>query len=151
MDIAGPAQKVFEKVSQEIIARSVRASNELRNASLRVFAGRRSGRRYRVPYTRGNFMKNRKKRTSHARYYTASAPGEAPAPRTSTLRRSWWPRPRSVAALGRTFAYPAIYSAMKYAWWLEKGTSRMAPRPFEDRIKRAAWAAIRRIYRQPYM
>jgi len=150
MDIIGPGTRIFEKVEQQVLARSFRASNELRNAILRVLRGRRSGRRYRVPYTYGSRGRNKGRRRRRARWYTASAPGEPPAVRTGVLRGSWWPRPRSERRQGRTVAYPAVYTSFKYAKWLEEGTDRMAPRPYVDLVKNRAWPKIRRIYREPY-
>lgn len=77
----------------------------------RVLTGRRSGRIYRVPATR--------------RTYTASAPYEPPAVRLGALRQSYdWDIDghgvRAVAIVG---------TRLRYALMLEKGTSRMAPRP----------------------
>jgi hypothetical protein len=149
MDIIGPAQQIYQSIEKEAQRRSYQASNELRNASLRVLRGQRSGRRYRVPFTRGNYLKNRKRTRRHAVWYTASAPGEPPAVRTGTLRNSWWPRPRSHrTAAGRTI-YAAVFSPVKYAYFLEAGKG-MAPRPFVDRIKQMAMPRISAIYRRPY-
>lgn len=151
MDVIGPGKRIVQQVEQQIRARSFRASNELRNAALRVLRGQRSGRRYRVPFTRGNFMRNRKRTRRHARWYTASAPGEPPAMRTGTFRGSWWPRPRAESQPGGAVAYPGIYTPFgKLAEYLEDGTRNMRPRPYVDRIKARAMPRIRRIYQEPY-
>ena len=69
-------KEAVKDTKQEVAARAVRASNELRNAALNVLRGQRTGRVYRKPHTK------------HATY-TASAPGEPPAVRTGMLRMSW--------------------------------------------------------------
>ena len=110
---------------------TVRASRELRSAALRVLSGRRSGRTYRVPYTQAN--------------YRASAPGEAPAARTGTLKNSWGIIAMGSAALGRYSS--GIQTNVPYAELLENGTSRMAARPFRERIIRQASPRIGDIFR----
>ncbi|WHH58307.1 HK97 gp10 family phage protein [Petroclostridium sp. X23] len=144
MDIQSTGHKLFKQVEQQVKARVYRASNELRNASQFVLRGQRTGRRYRVPFTGG---KRRK-----PRYYTASAPGEAPANRTGALRASWWQRPRAIKEGSKVTVYPAIASELKYGKILEDGTrdGRIAPRPFVDKIKEKAMPRIRSIYKAPY-
>ena len=110
---------------------TVRASRELRSAALRVLSGHRSGRTYRVPYTQAN--------------YRASAPGEAPAARTGTLKNSWGIIAMGSAALGRYSS--GIQTNVPYAELLENGTSRMAARPFRERIIRQASPRIGEIFR----
>ncbi len=43
-----------------------------------------------------------------------------------------------------------LESGEKYAAALEKGTSKMAPRPFVERIKEKAMPEIEKIYRESY-
>lgn len=108
---------------------AVRASNELRNSALFVLRGKRSGRTYRVPYTKST--------------YTASAPGEPPAVRTGTLRHSW-----GICTVGDgngQFTI-GIYTDVPYASLLEQGTSRMAPRPFRSRVIARATPKINNIF-----
>lgn len=72
-----------------------------------MLTGTRSGRRYRIAGT--------------SRYYQASAAGEAPATRTGALRQSYKFRViDNVAEVG---------SDLDYSVSLEKGTSKMRPRP----------------------
>ncbi|MHA1302192.1 MAG: HK97 gp10 family phage protein [Candidatus Heimdallarchaeaceae archaeon] len=78
---------------------------------VRTLAGTRSGRVYRVPETK--------------KTYRASAPGEPPAVRTGALRSRYgfkFTRERGnfVGQVG---------NPLEYSLYLEKGTSRMAPRP----------------------
>lgn len=74
---------------------------------VRQLTGSRSGRIYRIPGT--------------SRRYTASAPGEAPATRTGDLRTSYRFKVYQKSAV--------VGSPLMYALHLEKGTSKMAPRP----------------------
>lgn len=145
MDIESPVKRAVGRIETQIKARSYQASHELRNALLYVMRGQRSGRRYRVPYTGG---KRRK-----AKYYTASAPGEAPAVLTGGLRNSFWPSPRATGRGNQLTVVPAISSPLKRARWLEEGTQdgKIAPRPYADRTKARAMAAVQRIYRKKYL
>jgi len=128
-------------LQQEVSSRTYRASNELRNASLYVLRGQRSGRRYRVPFTRQT--------------YTASAPGEAPANRTGIFRLSWGTHVR-VEKHGKTFrAIAAIESNVRAGKYLlgdllEQGTKRMAPRPYKQAIRDRAEPAIKSLYKNIY-
>ena len=111
--------KVDEAVKSaktKVQSKTIRAANHLRNAALNVLRGQRGGRIY---------------RKSGSTTYTASAPGEPPAVRTGTLRVSW-----GIKAEGSgDGTYTAgIYSNVKYAPFLEEGTSKMAARPFKQKI-----------------
>ena len=110
---------------------TVRASRELRSAALHILRGRRSGRQYKVPHTGVT--------------YRASAPGEAPAARTGTLRNSWGIIAMGSVALGRYSS--GIQTNVPYAPMLEDGTSRMAARPFREKIIRLASPRIGDIFR----
>lgn len=110
---------------------TVRASRELRSAALKVLSGHRNGRTYLVPYTQAN--------------YRASAPGEAPAARTGTLKNSWGIIAMGSAALGRYSS--GIQTNVPYAELLENGTSRMAARPFREKIIQRASPRIGDIFR----
>lgn len=128
-------------VEQEVSARTYRASNELRNASLYVLRGQRSGRRYRVPFTK--------------RTYQASKPGESPAVRTGLFRLSWGTHIH-VEKQGVHFrAVAAIESNIRVGKYLlgeilESGTKRMAPRPYKQAVKDRAMPKIQEIYKKPY-
>lgn len=66
-----------------------------------------------------------------------SAPGNPPGVRTGDLRRNW------IILYGdNTFG---IQSEMNYAGYLEHGTSKMAARPFVDKIQESALPRIRTI------
>ena len=137
MNISPEINKLVDKINDQAKSRGVRAANELRNAALKVLRGQRTGRIYRVPFSK--------------RKYTASSPGEPPAVRSGDLRRSWRPVSASEAAGTKLTVNPAIITSIKYAPFLEKGTGRMKPRPFEDPIKKKAMRRIVKIYREPYL
>ena len=137
IDIKGAVEQIVEDVNRQVRSRSFRAANELRNSALNVLEGHRSGKVYRKPYT--------KKAT-----YRASAPGEPPANRSDMLRRSWMQKNAAERA-GNTTAHTAsIYTAVKYAEPLEKGTDQIDPRPFREPIIERAMPRIKRIFQEPY-
>ncbi len=78
-----------------------------------VLVGNRKGRKYRIP----GGARGVKKKT----YYTASAPGEAPARRTGALATDYKPRVKGFIG--------TVGAMLLYALMLEKGTKKMAPRP----------------------
>lgn len=124
-------------INRRVVSRGVRVKNALRSAELEVLKGQRSGRRYRkYPY------KTR---------YTASAPGEPPARRTGNLHMHWNGQVESEkSSRGGTLVTAVLESQEKYATLLENGTSKMASRPFVDKIKEKAMPEIQRILREPY-
>ena len=131
------AEKIVQNTGQQVVARGVRATEELRNAALDVLSGERSGRIYR-------------KRNSRSTY-RASAPGEPPASDSGNLRRNWRKEVGTAQISGGSVNIsPAIISKEKYSGYLENGTSRMAPRPYRDRILEKAKPRIVSIYSEPY-
>lgn len=144
---------ITERIQFEMERRSYLAANELRNASLLVLRGQRNGRRYKVP---GTYKRQRDKVTGkmrNGRYYTASAPGEPPAVRNGAFRNSWQPTAR--VAFGSYIS--RIESDLRtenehytLGEILENGTSRMAPRPYQDAILEKAKMPILKIYNEPY-
>lgn len=146
-------ENATDQIRHEMERRSYLAANELRNASQLVLRGQRSGRRYKVP---GTYRKQRDKtdgKMKNGRYYTASAPGEPPAVRTGHFRQSW--QPKAYIVFGSYISRiesEARTDNGRYALGevLENGTSRMAPRPYQDRILEMAEPKIVRIYSRPY-
>lgn len=130
VSIRAIVRSIVAQVEAQIPARATRVSIALRNASLEVLSGPRSGRSYRKP---------------NGGTYTASAPGEPPAARTATLMRSF--RPIQAAP-----NIAAIETSVPYASRLETGTpgGQMAPRPFKQRIIDSAAPAIEQIMNEPY-
>lgn len=117
-------------------SRAIRASNELRNSALRVLRGQRSGRVYKLPFSK--------------KTYRASAPGEPPAVRSGRLRISW-----SARAIGKSDGeiVASIYTDVKYAPILQEGTKdgRIKPRPFEQPIIDGAKDKVMAIFNEPYL
>jgi hypothetical protein len=148
-DIESPVKQAVNRVENQIKGRAYQASHELRTAVLYVLRGQRSGRRYRVPYTLGKGRTpSGRKRTP--RYYTASAPGEAPAVLTGGLRNSYWPNPRATKAGNQLTVSPAITSPLPRAR-LDIGYGRATPRPYAERTKARALPAIQAIYKRKYL
>lgn len=149
-------------IQQEMERRSYLAANVLRNKAQLVLRGQRSGRRYKVPGTYRRQKDPLDGKMKRGRYYTASAPGEPPAVRTGTFRASWQATARSafgsyisriesdVKVGGRNRGYYTESGKYLLGDILEDGTSRMAPRPYQDRILKEATPAIVRIYQKPY-
>lgn len=136
--IRATVKEQVANINRKVISRGVRAVNAVRNAELEVLKGQRSGRVYRKPYT---------KRAT----YTASAPGEPPARRTGSLRLHWNGQVKSENVSGGGVAVVAeLESQESYAGYLENGTSKMAARPFVEKIKEKATPEIRKIYSEPY-
>lgn len=124
-----PAQAVAQ-VEAELYNRSFAAANELKNASMEVLRGQRSGKTYKKP---------------GGGTYTASAPGEPPAVRTGRLRDSWRPIPNGLN--------PAIEENIPvYPEYMEHGTpgGMIAPRPFVQKIVDQAEPQVTSIYTTPY-
>lgn len=132
-------EQIVERIKQDMERRSYLAANELRNSALQVLRGQRSGRRYRVPSTK--------------KHYTASAPGEPPAVRTGVFRLSWQPTAHKIygSYISRIESDARTDNGRhNLGEILERGTSRMAPRPYEDRILEKAEPKIVKIYAEPY-
>ncbi len=125
------------KINRQALSRGTRAVNAMRSAELRVLKGQRSGRVYRKPHRKAT--------------YTASAPGEAPARRTGNLRMHWNGQVKGESASGGgTTVIAELESQEAYAGHLENGTSKMAARPFSEKIKEEALPEIKRIYSEFY-
>ncbi len=71
-----------------------------------------------------------------------SAPGGTPGVRSGNLRRNWTMFSSGGSGSG-TFG---ITSGMGYAGYLEHGTSKMAARPFVDKIKEDATPKVTAIF-----
>ena len=135
--IRATVKSQVSNINRKVISRGVRAVNAMRNAELEVLKGQRSGRVYRKPFSRAT--------------YTASAPGESPARRTGNLRMHWNGQVNSKSSSSGGVAIVAeLESQESYAAHLENGTSRMAPRPFVEKIKQEATPEIQKIYSEPY-
>lgn len=146
--------EITADIKKEVKSRGFRAANELTNAVHKVLRGERSGRVYKVNGTYGK--KKSKKGTGSGVYYTASAPGEAPAVRTGLLRLSFTRHAYAKAAGNNLEIHAITKSGLrvgKYALGelLENGTRKMAPRPFKEKIKELAMPKVEQIFNEPYV
>ena len=147
-------ERIVEHIKEEMGRRTYSAANELRNAAILTLRGQRSGRRYKVP---GTYSRQRDKtdgKMKRGRYYTASAPGEPPAMRTGLFRMSWQPSARIEDGLYTSMIESSLMVGTKNKYLLgeilEDGTSKMAPRPYQELILNRAVAKIKRIYSASY-
>jgi hypothetical protein len=151
-------QSSIESIKRQMANRGYRAANTLRNKAVNeVLRGQRHGRKYIVPGT-GRMHYNKRKHTARItyKYYTASAPGEPPAVRTGEFRLSWLPEV-DITANGNYSVTSKIESGIKVGKngyllgdILEEGTSRMAPRPYKEKVQDKALNEIVNIYSEPY-
>ena len=106
------SHNILPKLESVATQRMTAAANEVRNETIKTLSGNRTGRTYKVPGTQVT--------------YTASAPGEPPAVQTGQLRNSIRD---NVYSEGKSVKGEVGTELMK-GLWLEKGTSKMAPRPW---------------------
>lgn len=129
--------KITRDIGRQVVSRGYRAVNEIRNAELEVLNGKGGGRTYKKP---------------GGGTYVASAPGQPPARRSGALRLNWTSRVVGGASGGGSVSIvPELQSNTFYAIYLEKGTRKMAARPFVDRIAQKALPAITAIYNEPFV
>jgi len=145
-------QTTLKGVEQVMEARAYSASNALRSAALFVLKGQGSGRRYKVP---GTHKRQRDKVSGKMRngvYYTASAPGEVPAKRLGDFMGSWMTQVRVERRGKKFYAIASIESNIRagnrpLGDILEKGTSRMKPRPYKQAVVDRAMPRIKELYK----
>ncbi len=136
-------QRLVNTVLEKAASRMERVAIHLADQTKLILRGERHGRVYRVPETKGVYLKDaqgnfvidpktgkRKKRRGKVRYYTASAPGEPPASPTGRLRNSIQYVLIRTEEKDRVEITAMIGSNVEYAGWLEHGSKFMAPRPY---------------------
>lgn len=139
--IARKLEHVISHIRNQIGIRSVKASNELKNSVRFILYGRRHGRRYKNPST--------------GKMYTASAPGEAPANRTGTLRLSYHSKTYAQRN-GNNYEFHAVADSnyrvrdRLLGQMLEQGTAKIRPRPFREAAIRRALPKVIEIYNRDY-
>lgn len=129
--------EITNKLKVEMASRGTRGATILYNKTQKVLSGSRGGRIYRVPGT--------------AQYYTASAPGEPPGVRTGAFRSSFHPETESDGTSVRMKAKSG-YSVNGYnlGHLLEDGTSKMAERPYKDKVIEQAKGELKELFSRPY-
>lgn len=115
-----------QMLTLEAQAYARRAVNVMRNKTLDVLGHDGHGRKY--------------------GQHTASAPGEPPAPDTGNLRRRWRQYVLSQTNSKGAEITCRLKSDVKYAAKLEKGSTRIKPRPFTDKIIEEALPEINALY-----
>lgn len=143
----------------------MRAANVIVGKTREVLSGTRSGRVYKKTGTYGkkpssytkSLMKDYGHKLREGQLYRASAPGEAPASRKNTLRRSFQRRYYIQQANEKLTVHAMAESKLKVgkhllAEVLDKGTKdrRILPRPFAEKAKQEALPEVQRIYNEPY-
>ena len=127
-DISVEVAKKVTAIGQEMKSRATRGSRALKNAELQVLRGQRGGRSYKKSFKKSS--------------YTASAL------RSGKLRSSF--RPVAGSSGGALSVKVAIETDTHYAGYLEHGTSKMAARPYVEKIKQKAEPEIKSIFGAPY-
>lgn len=126
--LAAILERSVARIRGQLVERGVRSAQVLKTTANTVLSGARSGRVY------------------HG--YTASAPGEPPAMRTGAFRASWQP----AITVSKDVVHVRLQSGnVRLAAMLEHGTSRMAPRPYQQRILQQAKPEVLRLYQEPYL
>ena len=141
---------IEKQILQHMANAGYKSSLELKNASMLVLRGARHGRRYNVPGTgRVTYRKRDKTARISYRQYTASAPGEPPAIRTGNFRIRWQPYTNiqgNGALVESSIRNNVLVNGHLLGELLENGTSRMAPRPYQERVLEKAMPKIKRHY-----
>ena len=131
--------RLVQELNHLAQAKARQGVNELRTAAMLVLSKDGTGRTYK---TASISKRGRRKAIIH----TASAPGQPPAPDTGNLRRNWRQLILAERNGGGIRIKMRIKSDMPYSVYLEKGTRKMAARPFKKRIRDMATPAIKAIY-----
>ena len=118
--------KTVQMLNAKAQSRARRAVNELRNSAITTLSKDGTGRRY------GRHI--------------ASSPGQTPAPDTGNLRMRWRQFVFAEPNLNGIKIIARIKSEVGYSQFLEKGTRKMAARPFKQKIKNDALPKISALY-----
>lgn len=118
--------RIVQTLNVKAQSRARTAVNELRNSAITTLSKDGTGRRY------GKHI--------------ASSPGQTPAPDTGSLRMRWRQFVFAEPNLGGVKIIMRIKSDVKYSEFLEKGTRKMAARPYKQKIKNDALPKINALY-----
>lgn len=125
-DIEIAVKEIVQEINHAAISRATGGLNILRNSALTVLARETFGRRY--------------------RYGIASVPGATPNPQSGNLRK-YWRQKKEVSQGGNNLRIKLkISSKMFYSQFLQRGTRKMAPRPFKEPIKNHARPQIAQLF-----
>lgn len=129
-EVQAKLKLIYPQIERQLKQRATSGSRELFNAWERIMREDGGGKTYRKPGT------------IHSTY-KASKAGEPPAVRTGTLRTG------KRMILDGSLS-PAIESGIKYAHYLQNGTSKMDQRPIIEPTLNEAKPEILKIYKQPF-
>ena len=129
--------EIVKSMNTQARSRARRATNALRNSALDVLSGSGHGRTYRLPSSKAT--------------YVASAPGETPAVRTGDLRKKWRQYSLAKGKADGVEITARIKSDMPYSDYLDEGTSKMAARPYKQKVIDGAKPKIIQIYGKNYI
>lgn len=129
-EVQAKLKLIYPQIERQLKQRATSGSIKLGNAWVRIMREDGGGKTYRKPGT------------IHSTY-KASMAGEPPAVRTGNLRDS----KRSVVTGQYT---PAVESNIKYAHYLQNGTSKMDQRPIVEPTIKEAMPDIMDIYNKPF-
>lgn len=118
--------RIVQTLNVKAQSRARTAVNELRNSAITTLSKDGTGRRY------GKHI--------------ASSPGQTPAPDTGNLRMRWCQFIFAEPNLNGVKIIVRIKSDVGYSQFLEKGTRKMAARPFKQKIKNDAMPKISALY-----
>jgi hypothetical protein len=131
---------------QDIAAKRMEAAcMTVRDETKQMLTGTRHGLRYKVPTTGKRIGEGRSKAGTGV-WYTASAPGEAPAVRLGALRSSI---DYAIHGAGRALV-GEIGTPQLYGVHLEYGTIHMGARPWLRKTFEACTARIIELWRRPW-
>lgn len=129
--------EAVQSMNKQARSRARRATNALRNSALDVLSGSGHGRTYHLPSSKAT--------------YVASAPGETPAVRTGDLRKKWRQYSLAKGKADGVEITARIKSDMPYSDYLDEGTSKMAARPYKQKVIDGAKPKIIQIYGKNYI
>lgn len=127
------SKEIIKNLEQEGVKRMLEAVNVVRNQTLEVLSGTRTGRTYKIPGT--------------DRYYTASSPGEPPATATAELRQHI---NTAVEGEGKTVV-GMVGTDVKHGKMLEFGTKHILPRPWLRVSFEKATDAVKSVLSRKYL
>ena len=129
--------EAVQSMNKQARSRARRATNALRNSALDVLSGSGHGRTYHLPSSKAT--------------YVASAPEETPAVRTGDLRKKWRQYSLAKGKADGVEITARIKSDMPYSDYLDEGTSKMAARPYKQKVIDGAKPKIIQIYGKNYI
>jgi hypothetical protein len=140
-------EEVVKSLKDAAAQRMLASVITVKNETTEMLSGQRHGRRYKVPTTGRGRVGEGRSIAGTGVWYTASAPGEAPANRLGGLRGSI---DYKVHGEGQSLVGD-VGTKLKYGAPLEFGTLRMSARPWLRKSFEKAMDAILGIWGKPWL